>query len=684
MNDEHTYEWETITAELNIIKPVNEIEIQDVLGKSFDKLEKWEAFYEMYAKRMGFGTRKDDVRRSHGVIVMRRWVCCSEGSKKIASPDTPRKKRPHDVTRTGCQAALRILLTQPSNTWKCKEFSTMHNHELASSSEVQFLRSYRVVSNGLLAQVRSMNSVGIKTANIMSHVALQSGGYEKMPCQLRDVYNRVAGAKREEKIETDSEGALGFLDCLAEKDPNFFVVYQVDDENRLANLFWADGNSRVDYVAFGDVLGFDTTYMTNEYNKPLTVLIGVNHHFNTCIFGFALLLHEKLPSYSWLLQKFLECHGDKKPSVVVTDQDAAMKQAIVEHMPDVTHRLCAWHLNTNASKKVKDPIFLKTFKDLMYNYYEEEEFEARWLDVIQTQQLTDNEWCQTTFESRQQWAETYLRGSFVAGMRTTQRCESINSALKKFLEKNYCLREFVTTIDMTVSKLRHNETANDFKSRCTRPHPPNPTCLTTYYNQCAEFYTRTMYHKVAEQLDLENNYFVLTQEQEGEWQIFTIGKFQHPDVQYRVHYCEGRRALHSKSEDSYNRAKEELERLTLMFKEEFDLNSNPEGETPQPGRYRSNPNIIKDPEVVRTKGTGNTREGPNGEQIPRNSRHCRICRSSDHDYRRCPNRQHNTGSQGQQPPNNQPASDSFNDHSNAYFPEPPSSTQESYYGHSYN
>ncbi|XP_060969971.1 protein FAR1-RELATED SEQUENCE 9-like [Cannabis sativa] len=642
MNEEQTYEWESITTELNITKPVNEIQICDVLGKSLDKLGKWEAFYEMYAKRMGFGTRKDDVRRSHGVIVMR------------------------------------------------------------------------------------------------------SGGYERMPCQLRDVYNRVAGAKREEKIETDSEGALGFLDCLAERDPNFFVVYQVDEENRLANLFWADGNSRVDYVAFGDVLGFDTTYMTNEYNKPLTVLIGVNHHFNTCIFGFALLLHEKLPSYRWLLQKFLECHGDKKPNVVVTDQDVAMKQAIMEHMPDVTHRLCAWHLNTNASKKVKDPIFLKIFKDLMYNYYEEEDFEARWLDVVETQQLTDNEWCQTTFDTRKQWAETYLRGSFVAGMRTTQRCESINSALKKFLEKNYCLREFVTTIDMTVSKLRHNETANDFKSRCTRPHPPNPTCLTTYYNQCAEFYTRTMYHKVAEQLDLENNYFVISEEQEGEWQIYTIGKFQHPEVRYRVHYCEGQRALHcscmlyesqgypcrhlwatmkrlnirripntllmkrwsksaktnlhlhfnppaqeqqhiyemarfgslssltynltfyaAKTEDSYTRAKEEIERLTLMFKEEFEMSSNPEGQTPQPGRYRNNPNIIKDPEVVRTKGTGNPREGPNGEQIPRNSRHCRICRSSGHDYRRCPNRQQNTGSQGQQSAHNQPTTDSFNEHSNA-------------------
>ncbi|XP_060969077.1 protein FAR1-RELATED SEQUENCE 5-like [Cannabis sativa] len=232
----------------------------------------------MYAKRMGFGTRKDDVRRSHGVIVMRRWVCCSEGYKRITITETQRKKRPHDVTRTGCQAALRILLTQPSNTWKCKEFSTIHNHDLASSSEWR-LRE-----------------------NAMSTSRCTTGFF---------------GAKREEKIETDSEGALGFLDCLAERDPNFFVVYQVDEENRLANLFWADGNSRVDYVAFGDVLGFDTTYMTNEYNKPLTVLIGVNHHFNTCIFGFALLLHEKLPSYRWLLQKFLECHGDKKPNVVV-------------------------------------------------------------------------------------------------------------------------------------------------------------------------------------------------------------------------------------------------------------------------------------------------------------------------------------------------------------------------------
>ena len=161
-----------------------------------------------------------------------------------------------------------------------------------SPSELQFRRSHRHVSESMLAHVRSMNMVGMRTADIMSHVALQSGGYNNLPCQLRDIYNKVATTRRAETVQTDSEGALGYLDCLAQKDPEFYVQYQVDDENRLSNLFWADGNSRRDYMAFNDVLAFDTTYRINQYNKPLIILVRVNHHFQTCIFGLALLMDE--------------------------------------------------------------------------------------------------------------------------------------------------------------------------------------------------------------------------------------------------------------------------------------------------------------------------------------------------------------------------------------------------------
>ncbi|XP_062117771.1 protein FAR-RED IMPAIRED RESPONSE 1-like [Humulus lupulus] len=195
-----------------------------------------------------------------------------------------------------------------------------------------------------------MNSIGIKTSQIMSHVALQFGGYEGIPCQVRDVYNRVVGAMKEEKMETDSEGALGFLDCLSAQVPNFIVCHQADEENRLANVFWVDETSRNYYMDFGDVIAFDMTYMNNTNNKPLCILMGVNHHFSTCIFGFALLVDETVTTYSWMLRVLLRCHNNKKPLVVLIDRDNAIQEAIRENILESTYRLCAWNLATNASR----------------------------------------------------------------------------------------------------------------------------------------------------------------------------------------------------------------------------------------------------------------------------------------------------------------------------------------------
>ncbi|XP_062080261.1 protein FAR1-RELATED SEQUENCE 4-like [Humulus lupulus] len=295
---------------------------------------------------------------------------------------------------------------------------------MVSVPELQFLKNNRVVSDGFLAQVRSMNSVGIKTSQIMSHIAMQSGGYERMPCQVRDAYNRVAGAIREEKLETDAEGALGFLDCLFARDPIFFVYHQADTENRHANVFWADGTARIDYRAFGHVIAFDTTYMTNTYNKPLCILMGVNHHFSTCIFGAG-----------------------------------------------------------------NDPGFTKAFNNLMYSFYNEEVFENKWNELMETYQMEDNEWCQLQYRRKRMWAETYLHVQFVAGMRTTQHCELMNFRLKKFLLKRYTLREFVTGIDIVVTKIWHIERENDFTMKHMLPNLPSSDALSIYYDQCAKFYT---------------------------------------------------------------------------------------------------------------------------------------------------------------------------------------------------
>ncbi|XP_062089762.1 protein FAR-RED IMPAIRED RESPONSE 1-like [Humulus lupulus] len=183
---------------------------------------------------------------------------------------------------------------------------------------------------------------------------MQSSEYERMSCQLQDIYNKVAHVKMKEKRCTDSDGTLGYLDCLSKRDPNFSIQYQCDMDNRLGNLFYTDEYSRRDFVAFSEVIGLDTTYMTNKCNENLTIILGVNHHFKTCIFGMALLNSEDELTYFWLLEKFIECHNHVTLKVVVTDRDGAIKNIVLKYFTNATHRLCVWHLCTNALKISND------------------------------------------------------------------------------------------------------------------------------------------------------------------------------------------------------------------------------------------------------------------------------------------------------------------------------------------
>ncbi|RYR73193.1 hypothetical protein Ahy_A02g007535 [Arachis hypogaea] len=49
--------------------------------------------------------------------------------------------------------------------------------------------------------------------------------------------------------------------------------YSLTDSNMLANLFCADGGSRIDYQHSGDVLSFDLTYKKNKYRIFLNMEI---------------------------------------------------------------------------------------------------------------------------------------------------------------------------------------------------------------------------------------------------------------------------------------------------------------------------------------------------------------------------------------------------------------------------
>lgn len=184
-------------------------------------------------------------------------------------------------------------------------------------------------------------------------------------------------------------------------------------------------------------------------------MVGVNYHFKTTVFGVALLSDETTSTLTWVLEQFLVCVNNKHPQVILSDRDDAMRSAISQVFPNSIHRLCARHLETDAENNVSNGEFKIQFSKLGYNYYNEPEFEDIWRKLIQDFNLQDNDWAGTLYANKGSWAETFLRGHFFGGMRSTQWCESMNSYMRPFLDSKHLMRDFICQIDAAIQNVRH-------------------------------------------------------------------------------------------------------------------------------------------------------------------------------------------------------------------------------------
>ena len=63
---------------------------------------------------------------------------------------------------------------------------------------------------------------------------------------------------------------------------------------------------KCDYMLFGDLLVFDTKYRTNRYEMICAPFVCMNHHAKNVMVGCGLLMNEKIKSFMWLFETFLE------------------------------------------------------------------------------------------------------------------------------------------------------------------------------------------------------------------------------------------------------------------------------------------------------------------------------------------------------------------------------------------
>ena len=65
----------------------------------------------------------------------------------------------------------------------------------------------------------------------------------------------------------------------------------------MKNVFWADGKSKEAYKEFGEVVTFDTIYLTNKYDMPYAPFVGVNHHGQSILLGCGLISKEDTKTF---------------------------------------------------------------------------------------------------------------------------------------------------------------------------------------------------------------------------------------------------------------------------------------------------------------------------------------------------------------------------------------------------
>ncbi|KAK2658401.1 hypothetical protein Ddye_004934 [Dipteronia dyeriana] len=73
-----------------------------------------------------------------------------------------RVREPLAITREGCLASFRVNLFNDVGKWVVKEFVHDHSHELATTKEVHFLCSHRIVKESDIANAKAMHSVTIQ------------------------------------------------------------------------------------------------------------------------------------------------------------------------------------------------------------------------------------------------------------------------------------------------------------------------------------------------------------------------------------------------------------------------------------------------------------------------------------------------------------------------------------------
>ncbi|XWS48406.1 hypothetical protein CRYUN_Cryun13aG0073700 [Craigia yunnanensis] len=520
------------------LPPKGETNADGVLkvGIEFESDEHAYQFYNKYASLLGFSVRKDWVNRSkvHGQVVSRKFTCSKEGYRRKDQRDVNVRKHRKE-TRTGCLAHM-IITRQPNGKYRVSHFEAIHNHDNINPNNGRTLQLQKELCFAQASETDQPNILEAQNPafDLMSRKFLVR---ESLDCLAVDYENHLKSERVRDMKEGEAGRLLRYFQRQHFENPSFFYAIQLDINDKVSNIFWADDNMVVDYNYFGDVVLLDTSCQTNKDFKPFVQFIGVNNHYQVVIFAAALLYDDTVESLKWLFHTFLEAMSGKKPKVILTDQDSTVVEAISSVLPETSHHICVWQLHQNALKHLsymlKDAeAFANDFRSCIYDHKDEDDFIHAWEAMLDNYNLKQNEWLRWMYREREKWAVVDGRNTFFIDMKPSHLGESLSNKLRSYVNSDQDVLQFFKHFERVVDEQRYKEIeATDELGHCKPKLMGNVVLL----KHASEIYTQKAFEVFQREYEKCLNVVANQCSQNGylsEYKVNTFGKNQEYTVTF--------------------------------------------------------------------------------------------------------------------------------------------------------
>ncbi|KAK1396742.1 hypothetical protein POM88_006605 [Heracleum sosnowskyi] len=439
-----------------------------VVNKLFDSMEEGMEFYQAYGRLSGFNTRRSTEKTDDDANIVSKYVVCSRAGfneKKliVSNKKSSQVKRRRTVSnRCGCGAKI-ILRVVSGKTYRISMFVEEHNHDLVPKSGRQFMRVNRQMSIISRKFVFDAANVNIGVSKSHSFMKEQVGGYANVGATVRDFRNFSRDLKAYVG-ERDAQMIINKFKAKHASCESFYYAYDVDSEDHLTKLFWADAVARRNYELYGDAVSFDATFDTNMYNMVFCPFTGC----------------------------------------------PAMKQAIpisfaaTDEFPATRHRLCMWHIMEKFPMKLgnylcKETDFMEKMKKYIWSStLEPAEFEKGWTSVLKEFKLEGNRWLWEMFAIRTSWIPAFFRDKPMFGlMRTTSRSESENNFFSQFHRQSDSLCEFYLRFGSAMDRQRYEYARLNQEDLSAIPSTVSKLFIEA---DAAQLYTRPIFYKIQQEI----------------------------------------------------------------------------------------------------------------------------------------------------------------------------------------